>query len=103
MEPGQNVQQLGDVDEATRIAAQNRQLTMAPVHDDIIPEDEPDDLIAARHIIGAPIANVESDTETTVAMTVAKHERTNHHIALASSIIVMLIVGAVTTFSFLSR
>lgn len=91
------------VDEATRIAAGNRQLTMTPVHDDVLPEDEPDDLVAARHIIGAPIGNIESDTETTVAVAVAKQEKANHHIALTGSIVVMLIVGVATALSFLAR
>jgi len=93
----------GTVDEATRLAASNRQFTLNPVHDDVIPEDEPDDLVASKHILEPPIANITTDTETTIAVAVAKQEKANHHIALASSVIVMAIVGTVTILSFLAK
>jgi hypothetical protein len=93
-----------DIDEATRLAASTRVLTLAPVHDDITPEDEPEELVANQHIIQPPIANIPTDAEVTLASNTAlAHEQANHHLALAASIAIMLIVGSVTVVSFLSR
>ena len=103
MEFEQNTPSSDQIDESTRLAASNRQLTIAPMHDDVTPEDEPDDLVAARHILGSPIGNIETDSEATVPISVVKQEKANHRIALAGSIIIMLIVGTATAIAFLSR
>lgn len=103
MEIEQTTAPSGTIDEATRIAASNRQLTLNPVHDTVVVEDEPDELVANRHIIGPPLGNIASDSETTVAAAVLKQERVNHHIALITSIVVMGIVGAATVLSFLAK
>ena len=103
MELEQTTTPSGTIDEATRLAASNRQLTLNPMHDDVIAEDEPDDLIASKHILEPPIANITTDTEATVAVAVARQEKANHHIALASSVAVMAIVGTITVLSFLAK
>lgn len=103
MELDQSQPSVDTIDEATRLAASNRQLILNPVHETIVVEDEPDDLVANRHIIGAPIGNIATDSEATISQGVLKQERANHHIALATSIVVMIIVGAAAALSFFSR
>ena len=67
MEPETNTKQ--SVSDAARRAAETRQLTITPLHDDIVPEDEPDSIRVAQHLSGPAIPNVLNDTEDTGSLT----------------------------------
>lgn len=49
--------------EEIRLEAENRQLTVPPLHQDVIPDEEPDAVQAARHVNGPSLANAPNDTE----------------------------------------
>src|SRR5437868_4351135 len=51
------------VSEAERHMAQSRQVTMQPVHADVVPDDLPAEAVAAAHLDGTVIANVTGDIE----------------------------------------
>lgn len=53
------------VSDAERMAAQARQLTITPLHDDVKPEDEPDSVRLAQHLSGPAAPNVSNDIEDT--------------------------------------
>lgn len=73
---------------------ETRSLTLEPLHDDISPDEMPDDYIANQHILRQPIANVGSDTEVTASLpSNPTHEtRSITKYILASVIIVTIIV-----------
>lgn len=63
MEKEQTPPHLGKIPEDIRLEAENRQLTMQPLHSVVIPDPEPASIEAARHTRDAPIANATNDTE----------------------------------------
>jgi hypothetical protein len=95
--------QPNDIDDATRLAATNRILTLAPMSENIVPDDEPDDLIAARHIIGPPIANIPSDEEVTSPTEVRAIEQKNHRLALSISGIIVVLLTVATGYLMLTK
>ncbi len=96
--------QSGGVDDATRLAASARTLTLNPISNNIVPDDEPDDLVAARHTMSPPIANIPSDEEAT-SPPVSEHvlARKNHHLALSVSSVVVVVLTLATSYLFLSK
>lgn len=44
---------------------EQKRIVLNPIHDSIAPEESNDAQIAASHIVGAPIGNIASDTEST--------------------------------------
>ena len=107
MEFDQNKQEVvADVPEAVRMAASTRNLTITPLSTDIVPEDEPDDIIAARHIIGSPIANVPSDAETTVLdkpTILTQQQKHVHHRALIMSSSTTALLAALVGYALFIR
>lgn len=94
-----------DIDDATRIAAATRQMIMSPLHSDIAPDDLSDDIVVNQHIIQPPIANVGTDTETTITSSsqpadpfMSKQTHPSHRIALISSVAGMLVLGTLVTY-----
>ncbi len=51
------------VSEAERHMAQSRQVTLQPVHADVVPDDLPTEAVAAAHLDGSVIANIPGDIE----------------------------------------
>ncbi|NCU37694.1 hypothetical protein EOL96_01350 [Candidatus Saccharibacteria bacterium] len=93
-----------DIDDATRLAASMRQLTVDPVHDDVAPDDLPDDQIAAQHLLRPAIGNIAVDSELTRSTHTneqqsAINQPPTNRLALAVSLVV---VAALTTMSVLA-
>lgn len=104
MDTGQNQKVNSDIDAATRLAAATRQLTLSPVHANVIPDDIPDELLANQRIMQGPIANIPIDAEVTLtAVQIRVHDRSNHRLALAVSIGVMSMLGCIVFIAFTSR
>lgn len=93
------------IDDATRLAASTRSLTLTPLNETIASEDESDDLIATRNVLGGPIANIPSDAEVTTPLTQQQIviEKKNHHTALAISLTVVGILIAATAYLFITK
>lgn len=92
------------VDDATRLAASARTFTLDPISENVTPDEEPDDMIVARHILSPPIANIPSDEESTsprAAQVVV--ERKNHKRALSISASVVVILTVTTAYLFLTK
>ncbi len=96
--------QSAGVDDATRLAASARTLTLNPISNNLAPEDEPDDLVAARHTMSPPIANISSDEEFT-SSTTSEHSqaRKNHHLALLVSSVAVIVLIVATGYLFLIK
>ncbi|QQS22148.1 hypothetical protein IPM09_01225 [Candidatus Saccharibacteria bacterium] len=91
-------------EEAVRMEASSRSLSVIPLHDNVVPDDLPDTLIAAQHALAPPIANLPDDSEVTPSLpSMLMQARRNHHIALTSSIAVAGIVTTFVTISLLGR
>ena len=96
--------QTNGVDEATRLAASARTFTLDPISENIIPDEEPDDLIVAHHILSPPIANIPSDEERTPSQAVQSAvAQKNHRRALSVSIFVVTLLTCATTYLILTK
>jgi hypothetical protein len=96
--------QTNDVDDATRLAASARTLTLTPISDNVVPDDEPDDLVVARHVLAPPIANIPSDEETTAPIAVQTSvEKKNHRRALGISTMAVIILTLATAYFILTK
>lgn len=100
MELGSHNDMSTEISDAQRMAASTRQVTIDPMHDDVAPDDLPDEQIATRHILQPAIGNIPTDSEHTLAPAAhaAKAVKT-HRFALAVS---LAVVGVLTTVSVLA-
>lgn len=78
-------------------------MRVAPIHDDVVADDLPDELIANQHIIQGPLANAANDSETTVgsgsaSAPLAQH---HHHFILVLCGITVAIITALTVFVYI--
>lgn len=53
------------ISDEMRIKAENKQVTLQPLHEDIKADDIPDSERVAHHLVAGPIANSPNDTEQT--------------------------------------
>lgn len=88
-----------DISDETRMAASTRQKSVDPIHEDVVADDLPDELIANQHIIQGPLANAANDSEATVGKSgntpSAEH---HHHFILVLCGITVAIITALTVF-----
>lgn len=56
------------IDDAARLAAEMRQLTITPLHDNVAPEEEPESIRVAQHLSEPAIPNTLNDTEDTQSL-----------------------------------
>jgi len=91
-----------DISDEARQEASTRQKNVAPIHDDIVAEDLPDEVIANQHIVQGPIANAANDSEATVGdpRGITTPER-HHHFILILCGITAAIVTALTVFIYI--
>lgn len=87
-----------DISEETRMEASTRQKSVLPIHDDVIAEDLPDELIANQHIIQGPLANATNDSEITVGSGDTLTPTHHHHFILVLCGITVAIITALTVF-----
>jgi len=88
-----------DISDETRMEASTRQKSVTPIHDDVIADDLPDEIIANQHIVQGPLANAANDSEATVggpgsAIAPERH----HHFILVLCGITVAIITALTVF-----
>ena len=96
-------EQLSDVTEAARLEASTRQITLDPVHDDVVADDLPDEVIATQHLVQPAIGNISIDTELTASHTGQQLiDKKNHRFALAVSLVTVAVVAVVSLFAYLS-
>ncbi len=93
-----------------RLEASARKLTLMPVHDNVAPEELPDEQIAMHHSFEPVLANTSTDTEqtvstqadtTTIATPLSKHPA--HRTAIYTSASVVTILGILVSFVALTR
>ena len=102
-ESGKTTEQLSGVTDAQRLEASTRQRTLEPVHQDIVPDDLPDEVIATQHLMQPAIANIPIDSELTSSLgTQQQIDKKNHRFALAVSLVTVGIVAVVSLFAYLS-
>ena len=99
---------MASVSDDVRLEASNRKLVMTPVHDDISPDDLPDEVVALHNTMAPAIANAPSDTEVTVAgpsssATAPSTSPSAHHMALYASLSVVLLLGTILGFLLFRR
>jgi len=82
-----------DISDEARQEASARQKSVAPIHDDIVAEDLPDEVIANQHIVQGPLANVANDSEATVGGSrgVVAPEHHHHFILMLCGITIAII------------
>lgn len=56
-----------EIDSEQRTAAMTRQLTVSPIHEDVVPDDLADAEISGGHAAEPALANLPTDMEATVA------------------------------------
>lgn len=92
-----------DISDETRLEASTRQKNVTPIHDDVVADDLPDELIVNQHIVQGPLANATNDSESTVgsnsATTPIKH--TDHHFILSLCLITAAIIAALSIFVYI--
>lgn len=54
-----------DISDAERRAASSRQTTVAPLHQDVVAEDDSEEMTVNQHILEGPLANSPSESEST--------------------------------------
>ena len=102
-ESGKTVEQLSDVTDAQRLEASTRQRTLEPVHQDIFPDDLPDEVIATQHLVQPAIGNIPIDSELTSSLgTQQQIDKKNHRFALAISLVTVGVVAGVSLLAFLT-
>lgn len=102
-ESGKTVEQLSDVTDAQRLEASTRQRTLEPVHQDIFPDDLPDEVIATQHLVQPAIGNIPIDSELTSSLgTQQQVDKKNHRFALAISLVTVGVVAGVSLLAFLT-
>ena len=55
-----------DISDETRMEASTRQKNVNPIHNDVVADELPDEIIANQHIVQGPLANAANDSEVTV-------------------------------------
>jgi hypothetical protein len=87
-----------DISDETRMEASTRQKSVAPIHDDVVADDLPDELIANQHIMQGPLANAANDSEATEGSNSAPLQTHHHHFILVLCGITVAIITALTVF-----
>lgn len=87
-----------DISDETRMEASTRQKSVAPIHDDVVADDLPDELIANQHIMQGPLANAANDSEATAGSSIAPLQNHHHHFILVLCGITVAIITALTVF-----
>jgi len=87
-----------DISDETRMEASTRQKSVAPIHDDVVADDLPDEIIANQHIVQGPLANATNDSEATVGSSNAPTVEHHHHFILVLCGITVAIITALTVF-----
>lgn len=91
-----------DISDEARREASTRQKNVMPIHDDVVAEDLPDELIANQHILQGPLANAVNDSEATVggsSDTLAPEH--HHHFILVLCGITVAIITMLTVFVYI--
>ena len=102
-ESGKTTEQLSGVTDAQRLEASTRQRTLEPVHQDLAPDDLPDEVIATQHLVQPAIGNIPIDSELTSSFgTQQRIDKKNHRFALAVSLVTVGLVAVVSLFAYLS-
>jgi len=87
-----------DISDETRMEASTRQKSVAPIHDDVVADDLPDEIIANQHIVQGPLANAANDSEATVGSSNTPTVEHHHHFILVLCGITVAIITALTVF-----
>ncbi len=91
------------VTDAERLEASTRQVFIAPVHDDVVADDLPDEVIVTRHLVQPPIGNIPTDSELTTSSSAQQHiDQKNHRFALTVSLVTVAIVSGVSLVAYLT-
>lgn len=102
-ESGKTTEQLSGVTDAQRLEASTRQRTLEPVHQDLAPDDLPDEVIATQHLVQPAIGNIPIDSELTSSFgTQQRIDKKNHRFALAISLVAVGAVAGVSLLAFLA-
>ncbi len=93
-----------DIDDATRLAATQRKLTVEPVNDAITPEDISDEQVATMHVTQPAISNLAIDSEATPSSastgTTTKHSP-GMIIGLIVAVFAVMVITGVLVFMFI--
>lgn len=104
-----------EISDEFRSIASNRRITVRPIHEEITPEDQPDAVVAAQHILSTPPANIDIDTERTLPpnqtyqdytqnpFTVGQRPRHTHRVVIVVCIFITLTLIATVTGLYLLR
>lgn len=84
-----------DMPSAEVLAAQERDLTLQPLTDNVKPDDLPDEQVVNQHLVAGPLVNLPIDTEQTHGE-LGAHEYQHEH-ARSGHIVTFLVGGAVVT------
>jgi len=87
-----------DISDETRMEASTRQKSVDPIHDDVVADDLPDEIIANQHIVQGPLANAANDSEATVGSSSTPTVEHHHHFILVLCGITVAIITALTVF-----
>jgi len=88
-----------DISDETRMEASTRQKNVNPIHDDVVADELPDEIIANQHIVQGPLANAANDSEVTVGgSSSALAPEHHHHFILVLCGITVAIITALTVF-----
>lgn len=92
-----------DISDETRLEASTRQKNVTPIHDDVVADDLPDELIVNQHIVQGPLANASNDSEVTVGSsdTSAPRKHGEHHFILSLCLITIAIIAALSAFIYI--
>lgn len=100
MELGTDRDKSDEISDAQRLAATTKQVTIDPVHEDVAPDDLPDEQIATQHILQPAIANIPTDSEHTLPAIKQRAAVRTHRFALAVSLAVVSILTTVSLLAF---
>ena len=92
-----------DISDETRLEASTRQKNVTPIHDDVVADDLPDELIVNQHIVQGPLANATNDSEATVGSSDASKplKHNDHHFILSLCLITIAIIAALSVFVYI--
>ena len=94
---------ISGVTDAERLEASTRQVFIAPIHDDVIADDLPDEVIVTRHLVQPPIGNIPTDSELTDSSPAQQRiDQKNHRFALIVSLVTVAIVTGVSLVAYIT-
>ena len=101
---GETDKSASDIDAATRLAAMTKQVTIDPLHTDVVADELPDEVIVRQHVNEGALGNLSIDTEATArtqpsSVGYAQPQRSKSQIALFISIAGMIIVSGIVAFA----